>query len=346
MRRVTLSAVVVLRSNSSRRCALRTLSSEKDRDTFYQINQGMVSMLNSTAKMFGVKHRLSVSSSTGKISSTNSDNAHFEERKAKSSSDRPRRLQSALRYMTQEDIEAYVARLVDTSGGLLEGLPAKHSAGIERFIYSHCVKILLCLMHETLDRTNGTQMLGLTMSLQDQAARGKLDLLGSLERRLDDKSTTSIKVDVRAVSSFVDRVVEAEQRQFFGLERMLHYNVSKIVLNLVADACSTFRFDFFGHSLRLQLEPNDALSAVTVDRLRAHRKLGPSVFDDKLIELLVDEILSDKDINLWLVPDSLERTFYQRFFSFYGTLLDYALSEVRFSLLDVNARLSFKRDKE
>jgi len=125
----------------------------------------------------------------------------------------------------------------------------------------------------------------------------------------------------------------------------LHYNVSNIVLNLIADVCATYQFDFFGHSLQLQLKPNDFLNSIDLSTLRAHRdRRGHRLlFDDGIINALTEEILADKNINLWLIPDSLERTFYHRFFSFYGVLLDYALSDLRLSVLDVQAQLHLER---
>lgn len=364
------------------------------------MQKGVASMLNTTARALGVRYRLSIqtepfeedgprSSNRGNQSELQDGEIHERTSRRRDSSDlhgqaiqqgaaigardqlRLPRLHSALRYMTHDDIEAYVERLVGSGRlGDFEGLP-QQGAGVERFIYSHCVKILLCLMHEALDRLTGAQVFGLRVSLSDQTARAKLDLLGSLERRLEadsDHRPNSIRVDVRAVSTFVDRVVEVERESgnaIFGsypaLERMLHYNVSSIVLNLLADVCSTYRCDFFGHSLRLAVEPNDALNNVTIDSLRAHRRRAPPIFDEAVIEALVDEILSDKDINLWLIPDYLERGFYRRFFAFYGesslrrllcisslsrlgVLLDYALGEITLALLDVNARLRFERE--
>mmetsp|Transcript_23788 Transcript_23788/g.94336 ORF Transcript_23788/g.94336 Transcript_23788/m.94336 type:complete len:89 (+) Transcript_23788:1652-1918(+) len=46
---------------------------------------------------------------------------------------------------------------------------------------------------------------------------------------------------------------------------------------------------------------------------------------------------------MWLVPDAIERSFYRRFFAFYGVLLDYALADVRLAVLDVDARLRIER---
>mmetsp|Transcript_7656 Transcript_7656/g.23318 ORF Transcript_7656/g.23318 Transcript_7656/m.23318 type:complete len:342 (+) Transcript_7656:20-1045(+) len=323
----------------------RRLSSRHDRDRLLEVHQGLVSVLNTTARVLGVRHRLSVAVEEEEVAKEDPPSG------GEVGAEVPR-LQNALRYMTQSDIEAYVERLVGSGRlGDFEGLPLQQSAGVERFVYSHCVKILLCVMHEALDRVTGAQVFGLRVALSEQTARAKLDLLGSLERRLEAGSeATAINVDVKAVSGFVDRVVEVERESgnaIFGypaLERILHYNVTNIVLNLLADASSTYRFDFFGHSLRLAVDPNDALHAVSADDLRAHREKGPSIFDDAFIDALVDEILSDKDINLWLVPDYLERSFYRRFFSFYSLLLDYALGQVRLSILDVDARLRFERD--
>lgn len=312
------------------RFVLRRLSS---RDPLLELHQGLASMLNGTARVLGVRHRVSV------------------ERIGEAPTPPPpppvpeRRLQSALRYMTQEDIEAYVSRLV--SSKRLEGLALQN--GAERFIYSHCVKILLCVMHEALDNLTGATIFGLRVALFDQTPRAKLDLLGALERRLDD-GCSPVNVDVDAVCAFVDGVVEVERekgRAIFGaypqLEAALHHNVSVLVLNLIADACSTFRFDFFGHSLRLAVDPNDTFRHVSLDTLRSHRDAKRAVFDQTFVDALTEEIISDKDINMWLLPDSLERNFYRRFFSFYGVLLDYALCEMRLSLLDVDARVRFDR---
>mmetsp|Transcript_23778 Transcript_23778/g.94280 ORF Transcript_23778/g.94280 Transcript_23778/m.94280 type:complete len:307 (+) Transcript_23778:707-1627(+) len=168
-------------------------------------------------------------------------------------------------------------------------------------------------MHDFLDGLSGCRAFGLRVALESQTGRAKLDLLGALRARLgdDDDAATSaredadrragtttttsqaapVAVDVRAVATFVDRVVEVEREAHGGpsldgglaslltgsgyalkLEKLLHYNVSNIVLNLVADACSTCRVDLFGHSVRLALAPNDLLKDVSLDTLRAHRR--------------------------------------------------------------------------
>ncbi|KAJ1456987.1 hypothetical protein M885DRAFT_516600 [Pelagophyceae sp. CCMP2097] len=264
--------------------------------------------------------------------------------------------------MTAADISAYTEELVRSGRLELEGVPPQ-LRGVERFVYAHCVKILLCLMHDSLDclatgdECNGT-VFGLGVVLE-QTARNNVDLLGSLRERLRGEKS-DIRIDTASVADFIDAIVQVENEARYGngsatsssftasVERLLYKNVSNIVLNLIADACATFRFDIFGHSISLKLAPDKALSLskMSLDDVRKRRRTlatRPRIFDEELINALTDEILSDKDINMWFVPDELEMSFYRRFFTFYGVVLDYVLSDIRLASLDVDATISLHR---
>ena len=319
-------------ASSIRRCVPKPQKRRGKSDRLLNWHQGVASVLNMAAEAVGVEHRVQIVAAKPSVIRPEAEGKHD--------------LSSALRYMTQTDIEIYADRLVGTTGRLV-GVPT----GVEKFVYSHCVKILLCLLHDALDRWE-TNFWGLKVSVTEQTARRKLDLLGSLERRLKDKDRL---VDVDKVTSFIDKVIQVEredddQQQVSStaaMERLLHRNVSNIVLNLIADVCSTYRMDFFGHAAKLTLTPTDLLEHVDLEHLRAHKRMRQQtgrLFDDDLVNALTDEILADKDLNLPLVPDYIERNFYRRFFSFYGVLLDYALSQLRLSLLDVETRLHVVRD--
>ena len=321
----------------------RALSTEKD--SLLSFHEAVATSMNATARLLGVTHRV-------RVEEKRAPRAASAAPAAAAPPARQPRLSSALRYMSDADIDAYTSELV--GGGHLgdfEGLPAQFQAA-ERYVYGHCVKILLRVMHDGVDALPDARVLGLRVDAAP-AARPPLDLLGALRRRLarDDRMV----VDAARVAAFVDRVLEVEREATSGgeagaagaVERALHDNVAAIVVNLLADAASTFRLDCFGHSLRVDVAPNDALDALDLDELRrrrAARESRPRLFGDAHVRALVDEILADDTINLAYVPDIVEEQFYRRVFTFYSVVLDYVLRDIRLSVLDVDLALSLERD--
>ena len=329
------------------------------RDSLLSFHESVAASLNTTARLLGVPHRIRVDASPhladaakgvgdgggggGAAAAGGGDAAPAFEKG---------RLSSALRYMTEEDIEAYCGELVGSGQlGDFEGLPSQLQSA-EKFVYGHCVKILLCVMHDGIDALPDLRVLGLRVDAAP-AARPKLDLLGALRRRLARDDV--VVVDVLRVSEFVDRVIEVEREFANGgeaapvgrVERVLHDNVCALVINLLADACSTFRLDCFGHSLKIDVSPNDMLARLDLEALRERRRRRADrapLFDETHVALLVEEILSDEKINLAFVPDIVEAQFYTRVFAFYGKILDYVLRDVHLSVLDVDLALSLERD--
>merc|ERR1740130_2664869 len=113
-------------------------------------------------------------------------------------------------------------------------------------------------------------------------------------------------------------------------------------MNLLADASATFRLDCLGHSLMATVRPNDALEKLDLDALRL-RGSG-RLFGAAAIDALTSELLADDDVNFALVPDVVERAFYNRVFNFYSVVLDYVLRDVRLRVLDVDLDLALERD--
>mmetsp|Transcript_20127 Transcript_20127/g.64823 ORF Transcript_20127/g.64823 Transcript_20127/m.64823 type:complete len:314 (-) Transcript_20127:34-975(-) len=289
-------------------------------DRLLNFHRGVASVLNSTAEAVGIDHRVRVVE-VPKGTPTQAPPPPKERS--------PPKLRSALTYMTQSDIENYAGRhrLLE-----IKGLPSS----VEKFVYAHCVKIFLCLLQDACEKLK---------------VKGFAVKTTTTRRVPTERSTVDGSTDVRKVAKFVDCVIDVEERTpLRPFERVLHYNVACVILHLVADLCSSFRVDFFGHSLRVALAPNDDLLEPDVDAMKrqrdARRRTTGPLFDDDFVSALTDEILADnKDIALALVPDFIEANFYRQFFSFYGVLLDYALaSSFRLSVLDVQATLAVKDD--
>ena len=165
--------------------------------------------------------------------------------------------------------------------------------GVEQLVYAHCVKIVLCVLHDALDALPGLRLFGFSVEAT-QRPRGPVDIVGALTRRRaarrDDGA--GVRVDARSVRAFVDRVLEVEREAaghapIGAVERSLHHNVCTIVVNLAADAASTFRLGCFGHELKMDVAPTDALDAIDEENLRTRRRKHSRLFDEARVDALV-----------------------------------------------------------
>ena len=112
---------------------------------------------------------------------------------------------------------------------------------------------------------------------------------GRVETRV---KAAGVRVDARSVRAFVDRVLEVEREAaghapIGAVERSLHHNVCTIVVNLAADAASTFRLGCFGHELKMDVAPTDALDAIDEENLRTRRRKHSRLFDEARVDALV-----------------------------------------------------------
>eukprot|EP00629_Pelagomonadales_sp_RCC1024_P017621 CAMPEP_0119262070 /NCGR_PEP_ID=MMETSP1329-20130426/1910_1 /TAXON_ID=114041 /ORGANISM="Genus nov. species nov., Strain RCC1024" /LENGTH=323 /DNA_ID=CAMNT_0007261679 /DNA_START=73 /DNA_END=1041 /DNA_ORIENTATION=+ len=302
-----------------------------DKDSLLQFHERVAGSLNATARLLGVPHRISVDSATAAAAQAPPAP------EAPPQTTEPR-LTRALRYMTQAQIDEYTSELASSGELDFEGLAG--GLAVERGVYAHCVKIVLCLVHDALDALPATSIFGLRVEASSKA-RAAPDLLGSLRRRRQARG--NVAVDAERVAAFVDRVLDVEREAGTGakvgdMERTLHHNVCTIVVNLMADVASTVRLDCFGHSLTVDVRPNETLDALDTRTLKRKRASGRRrLFDERHVDLLTDEILADESINLPLVPDAVERTFYRRVFNFYSVVLDYVLTDVTLAVLDVES---------
>ena len=146
-----------------RALARRALASRRSlvTDSLLRLHESVALALNATARTLGVPHRLRVESG-----GFDGAPAVFGTRpRSHAAVAAAPRLSSALRYMTQAEIELYAEELLRQNR--LEALPA-HFRPIERFVYSHCIKILLCLMHDALDALPRGRVLGLRLALRQR----------------------------------------------------------------------------------------------------------------------------------------------------------------------------------
>jgi len=121
-------------------------------------------------------------------------------------------------------------------------------------------------------------------------------------------------------------------------EGPLYFNTLVLVFNLVADVTEGVSFNFMGHSLKWKMEPDP--NAKNTPAVWLPSRLAGSALEDQIVTLLVDEIMSDSALNVWWVPDPLERELNEVATRFMVRVVEQMIEQVSVSIMDVNANIS------
>lgn len=241
----------------------------------------------------------------------------------------------ALHFVSADEVNDYADAIL-TSGRLQSIGFGTLGTTIELNAYSHIIKIMLIVVHESLWAIHGAEAFGYEMSLK------KLSRASKRHRKFT--ISTEDSVDPTKLEQFVDKMTRhpKSNAKFLPnfLRQSLYKNCAILVFNLMADLTAASQIGFMGHRVRFALSPDP--EPVEIAWVSHHID---SQLEERLVGMLVDEILIDRDLNFQWVPDALEREVYTVSTRFVVRIIEQIMAQMRFRVLDVDAEVALTPKK-
>mmetsp|Transcript_21368 Transcript_21368/g.29932 ORF Transcript_21368/g.29932 Transcript_21368/m.29932 type:complete len:312 (-) Transcript_21368:553-1488(-) len=276
--------------------------------------------MNLAASVAGVPHRVTVNTAIqGELESSSSHRSHTR----------------ALDHVSSEEINEYARTMIE-NGRLKMVLFPGMSNDFQILLYAHCVKIMLCLVHESLWSIHGSQVFGYQVVLQQLQQRRRKHLLCA-----DRDLGRCNPIDKKILEDFVDDMLRQPSLNspFIPdvIERVVYLNCVIVVFNLIADLAQGVEISFLGHKMAWRFEPESFLT----ENKKTWDELSPDLeIPESLIMGLVDEIMDDHDINVTWIPDVIEREFYVLITRFIARVVAQILDQMTVTVMGIDAHIS------